>query len=251
MALLRRQKLTIILLVFYWPTLFILAHIPVPQLVRKANVSDKGLHFLAYLILTFLFWSTTNPYKKVSWRKATAWLALLALALYGICDELLQGCIQGRSCDAMDFVANLAGMLAALIMLSVFNFQPASLMVTGVTIFGLTNIARVSIADLLPVTNITFHLFGYAFFTLLWIQYIHHFSSLKIPKTKWLIAASIPPTSLLLAVKAGSLILGRSFTITDIIASAIGIATVTVTIALTAFFRQRPAQTEKPPPIDG
>ena len=230
MALSRQQKLIIITLVFYWPTLFILSHIPMPQLVRQADVSDKGLHFLAYLILTFLLWSAINPNKKVNWRNATAWWILLVVILYSICDELLQGYVRGRSCDATDFVANLAGTLTGLIMLSVFTFWPACLVVTGVTIFGLTNIARVNIADLLPVTNTAFHFFAYAFFTLLWIQYIQHLTKLVAPKPKWLIVASILPMSLLMAVKLGSLILGRSCTVTDVLVSAIGIAIVVGTI---------------------
>jgi len=63
-----QQKIIIILLAFYWPILFILAHIPIPQYVRKAGVSDKSLHFLAYLILTFLLWFAIRPDEKVKWR---------------------------------------------------------------------------------------------------------------------------------------------------------------------------------------
>ena len=54
MALSLRRKLTVIVLALYWPSLFILAHIPIPKVVREADVSDKSLHFLAYLLLTFL-----------------------------------------------------------------------------------------------------------------------------------------------------------------------------------------------------
>ncbi len=54
MALSRQQKVTIISLVSYWLTLFILTHIPIPLFVREAGVSDKSLHLLAYLILVFL-----------------------------------------------------------------------------------------------------------------------------------------------------------------------------------------------------
>jgi VanZ family protein len=247
MALSRQQRLIIITLVFYWPTLFILSHIPMPQLVCQADVSDKALHFLAYLILTFLLWSAINPNKKVNWRprvflskkRAGAWWILLVVVLYSICDELLQSYVRGRSCDAMDFVANLAGTLTGLIMLSVFTFRPACLVVTGVTIFGLTNIARVNMADLMPVTNTAFHFFAYAFFTLLWIQYIQHLTKLVAPRPKWLIVASTLPMSLLMAVKLGSLILGRSCTVTDVLVSAIGIAIVVGTIFLIVFFRQR------------
>jgi len=239
MALSRQHKLIILSLVFYWPAIFIFAHIPVPQLVRKAGVSDKGIHFLAYMILAFLLWSAINPYKKVNWRKAAVWWVLLVIVWYGVIDEVLQGCVAGRNCDIWDFITNLAGTLTGLIVLSMFTFWPACLMVTGVTIFGLTNIARTNVADVLPVTNTAFHLFAYAFFTLLWIQYLCNFPSLKAPKPKWLIVATILPAGLLLAVKLGSLILGRSFVVKDAIVSAVGIVAVTGAIFFIALIHRR------------
>jgi VanZ family protein len=238
MFLSRQQKLTIIALVFYWLALFIFAHMPIPELVRKADVSDKGLHMLAYLILTFLFWSAIKHNKKVNWRKATVWLVLLVVVLYSVLDEVLQGFVQGRSCDAMDFVADLTGTLTGLIVLSIFTFWPACLVVTGITIFGLTNISRVNITELLPMAKIAFLFLSYTFFTLLWIRYIHHFLLPGTQKLKWLIIASIPPLSFLLAVKLGSLILGRSFTIIDFLVSVVGIVAVVGISFLIVFFRR-------------
>jgi len=238
MALSRQQKLIIISLVFYWVTLFILAHIPIPQLVRKADVSDKGLHLLAYMILSFLLASAINPYKKINWRKAAVWWVLLVIACYGIVDELLQGYVAGRSSDIRDFVADLAGTFTGLIVLSIFTFWPACLIVTGVTIFGLTNIARANLADLLPGINTAFDLFAYALFTLLWIRYLYYSLSLRAPKPKWLIVASILPAGLLWAVKLGSLFLGRSFAIMDVIVSAVGIIVVVGIIFLFGLIRR-------------
>ena len=223
MTLSRQHKLIIISLVFYWTVLFILAHMPIPQLVRKADVSDKTLHFLAYMILSVLLFSAINPYKKVNWRKATVWWVILVIVLYGVVDELLQGYVAGRSIDAMDFVADLAGTLTGAILLSIFAFWTVCLVVTGVTIFGLSNIARANLADLLPRADTAFHLFAYALFTLLWIRYLYYWLGLTALKPKWLVAATMPPIGLLLAVKLGSLILGRSFTISEIIISVVGI----------------------------
>ncbi|GAG33646.1 unnamed protein product, partial [marine sediment metagenome] len=160
MALSRRQKLIIISLLVYWPGIFILAHIPIPRLVYKAQVSDKGIHFLAYLILVFLLWFAISPNKKVSWRKAAVWWVLLVVVWYGVVDELLQGYV-GRSCDVMDFFANLVGTLAGLILFSFFTFWPVLLVVVGTTIFTLTNLARANMADLLPITDAVFHLFAH------------------------------------------------------------------------------------------
>lgn len=225
MALFRRQKITIISLVFYWPTLFILAHIPIPLLVRKAGVSDKSLHFLAYLVLVFLLWFAVSPDKKVIWREVVVWWVFFVITLYGVIDELLQSCV-GRSCDVRDIVANSAGTLTGLILFSVFTFWPAALLVTGTVIFGITNIARVNLAEFVPVTNAMFHLFAYAIFTALWVQYMHLFLSLRPPKPKWLIAALAGPTGLLLIVRLFSVILGKGFGLWEVIISVGAIAAV-------------------------
>jgi len=237
MAVSRRQKVTIVLLVFYWLIFLILAHIPVPGLVRKAGVSDKCLHFLAYLILVFLLWFAINPDKKVIWSKLAVWLVFIVVTGYGAVDELIQGCV-GRNCDVMDIVANIAGTFSGLIMLSVFTFWPAALLVTATVIFGITNITRANLAELIPVTNAMFHLFAYSVFSLLWICYIHLFLSIKPPKLKWLITALAGPTVLLLTVKLFSVILGKGFGLREAIVSVVGIAAVITIIYLTALFHK-------------
>lgn len=234
----RRQKLILISLVVYWLALFILAHIPIPLFVRRAGVSDKCIHFLAYLILVFLLWFATNPDKKVNWRRATAWWVPLAVIGYGVADELLQGCV-GRSCDVRDFAADVAGVVAGLVVLSLFTFWPAALLVAGVTIFGLTNISRANLAELLPTANAIFHLFGYAIFTMLWLQLVNLRLASKPPQLIWLIIASALPAGFLLVVRLFSTILGRDFRFLDVILAAGGIVAVVVTIYLTTLFRQR------------
>ncbi len=247
MALSRRQKLTIIFLLFYWPTLFILAHIPIPLFVRRAGVSDKSLHFLAYLILVFLLWFAIGPDRKVNWRRAAVWWILLVVVWYGAFDEWLQARM-GRSGDVADFFADLVGTVAGLILFSFFTFWPALLVVTGITIFLLTNLTRANPAELLPIPNAAFHLFAYGFFTMLWIRHIHHFLSIKAPQPKWLIVTLALPTGLLLVVKLYSIISGRYFGIGNVVLSTIGIAAVVVTISLMALLRRRFAQ--KLPPGD-
>ena len=217
MAVSRRQKLIIISLLFYWPFIFILAHIPIPQLVREAGVSDKIIHFVAYLVLVFLLWSAVSPDRKVAWRRAAVWWVLVVAVCYGVIDELLQGVIAGRSCDAMDFLADLAGVLTGLVLLAFLTFWPAFLVVTGITIFAMTNLSRVNLAELLPVTYMLFLLFSHAFFAALWIQNMRLYLPLRTPKIKWLIAASALPAGFLIAVKLFSVVAGRDFRQKDMI----------------------------------
>lgn len=255
MTLSLRRKRTIISLVFYWTAIFILAHIPIPQLVRQAHVSDKILHFLAYLILVFLLWFSIKPDRKVNWRRAgvskrnkgrlgvpAVWWVFLVMAGYGLVDELLQGCIGGRNCDVMDFAANLAGVLAGLILFSFLTFWSALLVVTGAAIFLLTNLAKANPADLLPVTNTIFHLFAYVFFTMLWIRWIRLFLRLKAPETRWLIISLALPMVFLFIVRLFSVICSRDFSFSDVILSLVAIAAVVATNYLTALFRRSTTQ---------
>ena len=235
MALSRRQKLTIISLLFYWPSIFILSHIPIPQLVRQAGLSDKALHFLVYMILAFLLWFAVSPYRKVNWRRAAVWWALGVLVLYGVFDEALQHYV-GRSCDVWDLLMDVAGALTGLLLLSFFTFWSAALAVMAVTIFGLANLARKNPADLLPVTNALFYVFAYAFFTLLWIRYLRLFPLSKPKKLKWLVTALALPTALLVVVKLFSKILGRDFGAQDMFLSAIGVAAAVAAIYIPSFF---------------
>ena len=138
----------------------------------------------------------------------------------------------------MDIVANIAGAFTGLILFSFFTFWPAALLVTGTVIFGITNITRANLAELVPVTNAMFHLFAYPIFSMLWICYIHLFLSLKPPKFKWLMAALAGPTVLLLTVKLFSVILGKGFGLREVIVSLVGIAATITIIYLIELFRK-------------
>jgi VanZ family protein len=222
MALTRRQKLTLAALVLYWPIIFILSHIPIPQLVYKAQVSDKILHLVVYLLLVFLVWFAICPNAKVNWRRPAVWWILLVVVWYGVLDEWLQGYV-GRQPSVADFFADLVGVLLALIVLSFFTFYPAALVITAGTIFLLTNLSRTNPAELLPLGNALFHLFSYAFFAALWIRFIHHYLPFKPPQLKWILVSVALPTALVFAVKLSTIILQRHFNIQSLFLSAAGI----------------------------
>lgn len=232
-----RHRITLILLVLYWLTLFILAHIPMPQYVRKAGVSDKSLHFLAYLILTFLFWFTIRPDEKVSWRKSAGWWVLLIITGYGAADEVIQHLV-GRTCDAIDIAANIIGILTGLLLLTFLTFWPAAIFVTGIVIFGITNLLRENIAELLPVTNTIFHFFAYAFFSGLWLQNMRLHTHRKSSGIKWLAKALAVPAGLLITVKIFAAIIGRHFTTPDTIASLGAIIAVIAAVYLWDLYKR-------------
>jgi len=181
MALTNRQKVNIIVLIAYWGLIFFLSHIPIPKLVYRAQVSDKILHVLAYLILIFLLWFAISPNRRVDWRRATVWWILLVLVWYGAFDEWMQLYV-GRQASVMDFLADISGVMAGLIVLSFFTFWPACLAVIGAAIFLLTNLAKTNPAELVPIANALFHLTAYSFFTVLWIRCIYHHTKFRPPQ---------------------------------------------------------------------
>ena len=226
--------MTILALILYWPALFILTHMPMPDIVRRADVSDKTLHFLAYLVLAFVLWFAVAGDRKVNWRRAIAWWVLFIMVVYGILDEWLQGYVVGRSCDVRDFYADVAGAFTGLILLSCFTYWPAGLLVAGTVIFSSINLTQANLAELLPTANAVFHLFGYAIFTMLWVQYVHPFFPASARRLKWLVTALSLPVALLATVKVFSIILGKDLAAREMIIAVVGIATVVAAAYLLA-----------------
>ncbi|MBN1973076.1 MAG: VanZ family protein [Sedimentisphaerales bacterium] len=238
MALFRRRTISIISLALYWPALLVFAHIPVPESVRKANVSDKSLHFLAYLVLAFLLWFSVKPDEKVNWRKKTVWLILIALTIYGVVDEVVQSFI-GRTCDAMDVASNFAGALLSLLLLTFISFNPGALIVAGIVIFAVANISKANLAEMFPLVYGIFNFFTYVIFTVFWILNMNRFFMKKRASFQWLIFAMGVPLFFLLIVKISSLFLGREIEAQDIIVSADAIAAVACIICLKDVFLNR------------
>ncbi len=240
MNLSRRQKITIISLLFYWPGIFIATHIPiVPRWVGQIGFSDKVLHYLIYLILTFLLWFAISPHKKVNWRKATVWWVMLVVVWYGVFDEVLQGYV-GRQPDVRDFFADLGGTVTGLILLTIFHFWPAGLTIIGGAIFALTNFARTNPADVLPVTNATFYFLAYGFFCLLWLRYMCHILPFRTPEFKWIAVALAPPIGLLICSELFAAFASKGFEPSRSIAATAGIISAVGMVSLITTLRRNP-----------
>jgi VanZ family protein len=76
---------------------------------RMPKFSDKLMHFGAYGGLAFLLslWLSSRG----SWTKRSALLVLGVVAIYGICDELLQIPVN-RSAEPADYLADMLGACA-------------------------------------------------------------------------------------------------------------------------------------------
>lgn len=216
MALFSQRKISLLTLALYWPALIVFAHIHIPKSVRDADVSDKSLHFQAYLVLTFLVWFAVKPQEKVNWRKIPAWLIFFSLTAYGAIDEVIQGHI-GRSCDPMDLATNVTGILCGLLLLTFMSFLPTALLISGLVIFGIANVAKTDLTDLFPLAYGVFHFFAYLIFTAFWILNMDWIFSKKLGKIKWLTRAIGFPVCFLIFVRISSFLLGRESSLEDFI----------------------------------
>jgi len=228
MKLPRRHKSALIALGVYWPFIFWLTHIPVPDLARQSGMSDKAMHVMAYAVLTFLIWFAISPYHKVRWNRPGAWIVLIAVVLYGLIDEVLQGRV-GRSADVKDFAANLFGVTLALGVLSILSFWPALLTVSGIFIFVISNLSKLLTLPQYHTLSSVFHLTAYAAITLIWIQYTERRSEWNVPRSRWLVHVCVLPLGLLFIVKMAAFLIGRRMEWIEIPAALLGIGLTVLT----------------------
>ncbi len=231
----RRQKTTVGILVIYWIALVVFAHIPIPQLVYQARVSDKWLHFLAYLNLVFLTWFSIRPDEKVRWHNQAAWLVLMAVVVYGGIDELTQPYF-GRNRDLMDFIANAGGVVTGLAFFTFMAFWPSLQAVSAISIFGIATLIHADLSKVAPILNIVYHVFAYGGFTLIWTQLTNLYLSPRTIISRSLLTISVP-AGLMLFVKMSSMLMGRYFTTMEMLCSAGAILTVATATCL--FERKR------------
>lgn len=168
-----KLRFRIIPLLLYWPTVFTLTHlspIKISRLAIQTMLSDKLLHFLAYLVLIFVIWFAVGPEKKVNWRKSNVWKILAAVIIYAAIDEWLQGYVM-RNPDIMDFVWDIAAIFTGLLILTIFTFSSAGLVLAGILIVVLNNFVQIGNAFIINLSILS-HLVCYGLFTTMWIWYM-------------------------------------------------------------------------------
>ncbi|MCF7956540.1 MAG: VanZ family protein [Phycisphaerae bacterium] len=233
MPLMRRHKYMLVAIGFYWPAIFIATHIPIPSdLIRNAGMSDKTMHFLAYLALVSIAWFAVSPFEKVDWKKSKVWIILAAVVLYGAFDEWLQGFV-GRSPDVLDFVYDVSAALTALVIMTFLTFWPAVLTLATFFIFAITCLTSPNITFQNEYINSAFFFLAYAFFTLVWIQSSQRIWNIKRSQAKWFISSIGVPAAALTAMTGLSLAFGKEFWPLNIITAALAIIAATATTYLT------------------
>ena len=97
------------LLAVYWLAIFTLTHVPISPPPTAVPNADKIAHLLVYGLLAVLYFAARSTVRPLV--RSDYLTGLLIFALYGVADELLQIPV-GRTCDALDWVADITGALA-------------------------------------------------------------------------------------------------------------------------------------------
>lgn len=240
MPLLRRHKYMLTALGFYWPAIFVATHIPMSGgMVGRIGMSDKVMHFLAYLTLVSIAWFAVSPFEKVQWKKAKVWIILTAIVWYGAFDEWLQGFV-GRTPDIYDFYADIGAAFAALLIMTFLTFWPAVLTLATIFIFSITCLTEPNVTLGNEYANSAFYFLSYSFFTLVWIQISERSWTANKSQVKCIISAIGIPTAVLLAMSLVSLLFGKQiWHMNTLTALAAIIATTVTTCIITKVCRNK------------
>lgn len=196
----REQKFFTFILIFYWLGIFVATHIPVPGWTGKMGISDKTMHFAAYMTLALLLWFSTSFEKKADWKKLRPWLLSAIVLIYGLVDELLQHFIR-RSADPEDFAANTLGLATAMVLVTVLPACHAAMILITVCPFFLPALVKSQLLKPDSILEATVYLAGFAGVTFAWIKYLSSIFYVNSRRAKFLPVFFAPPAATVAAVK--------------------------------------------------
>ncbi|NIA06305.1 MAG: hypothetical protein GWP14_01480 [Actinobacteria bacterium] len=107
----QRSRLALVGLCVYWPTIFIISHIPKDYVPKNVTVSGVGVHLGAYFVLTLLVFLNAGLGHNTHLRSKKTWLLVGAIAAYAALDEFVQSFIQGRSGNIIDWTVDMSACL--------------------------------------------------------------------------------------------------------------------------------------------
>jgi hypothetical protein len=218
----REQKFFTFLLIFYWTGVFIATHIPVPGWTRKMGVSDKTMHFVAYMTLALLLWLGTSFEKKVDWKKLRPWFLSIIVILYGLADELLQH-FTSRSADIKDFAANVGGLAAAMAVITILPGWHAVMIVITVCPLFVPAIVKSNLITQGSIPEVAVYMAGFGVITGAWIKYLSSLIRLNLRKSKLLLIFFAPPAGIILIVKLYAQLTDKPLGITAFLSAFVSI----------------------------
>ncbi|MCD4830676.1 MAG: VanZ family protein [Anaerohalosphaeraceae bacterium] len=175
----KEHKILRVLLVVFWAGMFFVTHIPVPGWTRKMAMSDKTMHYIAFFALSVLLWLAADFSAKVNWRKAKIWKFLAVICGYAIIDEVLQG-VMGRSADRYDFLADMAGAIAAFLMLTFLTGFHSVIVLASLAVFVLPYIVNSGLIPAGTVFEVLIYMTFFFGIGCCWMVYMFRFFKLKM-----------------------------------------------------------------------
>jgi hypothetical protein len=189
------------ILIFYWISIVIATHIPVPNWVRGMGVSDKTMHFAAYAVLTLLTWLASSFDVKADWRKIRPLLILVIILFYGIIDELSQHFIAGRSTDIVDLISDLSGAAFGLLIVSFITGYDAAMVLMAIGAVFLPAIVHAKIIKQDSLVEILLYALAFAVITGVWIGYLSIIRKLDFKKFRNFVLFTAGPFAIMIFVK--------------------------------------------------
>jgi VanZ family protein len=237
----RRRKFVLAALLLYWPAIFLLTHVPqLPNWVITTQLGDKTPHFLVYLGLVFLWWFAMWPYKRVNWLRAGAWVTIGVMAIYGTLDEWLQGFVH-RTPDPWDFAADMAGVTTGLLLLTLFDFWMAALVLGTGVLFATVNVLQMDVVQIMPTTSIIFFLFAYAAICVCWLNHLTVGLKLHPESARWLPMALFAPLAAIATIHGYAALAGNHNHASPIIAGLAAVTAVVGTVWVSSLLQRKPA----------
>jgi len=237
-----------ILLLVYWPALFVLTHLPrLPA--PDIRGSDKIAHFTAYLVLTILFWLARYGTYRPSLRGKRMYIILLLMVCYGAVDEISQQLVPHRFADWLDWLANSAGVVTGLFIVMVLRKWWHGLAVYWAGMFVLTHLPTETqpldfLPEMLREFRLVYLMAGYVTLTLLWWRSWCPKERFVLNKTLFLSSLLVLPTYALVDVMI-TWVMRKPFDVSALLTAAGGII---LGIACAAAFAQQ-KETEKGSPF--
>jgi len=96
----------------YAALVFYLSSLPSWKIKAVSSIPDYLLHFAEYMVLAWLSIRFAKNIGKGTVNGKTYTLTIIILALFAISDEWHQSFVPGRFASVLDFIADLAGILA-------------------------------------------------------------------------------------------------------------------------------------------
>jgi hypothetical protein len=219
----REQKIFTFILIFYWVSIFIATHIPIPGWTGKMGVSDKTMHFVAYMTLALLLWFGTSFEKKADWKKLRPWLLSAIVLLYGATDELLQHFTR-RSVDPMDFAANMLGLAIAMATVTVLPACHIVMILVTVCPVFLPALVRSQLIPQYSIFEAGVYLAGFAVITIAWIKYLSSVYNLNFRQPKYMPLFFAGPAGTVIIVKLYAALTDKPFGKTALLIALVSIA---------------------------